>query len=167
MLMYINLLSEDTTANEEFLYNFADINVVAELKRVDGVGFANIMGQREYSMRVWLKPDRMTVYNVSADDVITALRNQNVEAAPEKSGKARGESRSRCSTYFAILENLLTKHNTKILSLRPTPAAISYASKTLPILNLVLSTTTCCRKKMAVPRRRFCLNNALAPTRVK
>ena len=90
MLMYINLLSEDTTANEEFLYNFADINVVAELKRVDGVGFANIMGQREYSMRVWLKPDRMTVYNVSADDVITALRNQNVEAAPGKIGESSG-----------------------------------------------------------------------------
>jgi HAE1 family hydrophobic/amphiphilic exporter-1 len=90
MLMYINLLSEDTTANEEFLYNFADINVVAELKRVDGVGFANIMGLREYSMRVWLKPDRMTVYNVSADDVITALRNQNVEAAPGKIGESSG-----------------------------------------------------------------------------
>jgi hydrophobic/amphiphilic exporter-1 (mainly G- bacteria), HAE1 family len=90
MLMYINLLSEDTTANEEFLYNFADINVVAELKRVDGVGFANIMGQREYSMRVWLKPDRMTVYNVSAEDVITALRNQNVEAAPGKIGESSG-----------------------------------------------------------------------------
>ncbi len=90
MLMYINLLSEDTTANEEFLYNFADINVVAELKRVDGVGFANIMGQREYSMRVWLKPDRMTVYNVSADDVIMALRNQNVEAAPGKIGESSG-----------------------------------------------------------------------------
>lgn len=90
MLMYINLLSEDTTANEEFLYNFADINVVAELKRVDGVGFANIMGQREYSMRVWLKPDRMTVYNVSADDVISALRNQNVEAAPGKIGESSG-----------------------------------------------------------------------------
>ncbi len=90
MLMYINLLSEDTTANEAFLYNFADINVVAELKRVDGVGFANIMGQREYSMRVWLKPDRMTVYNVSADDVIAALRNQNVEAAPGKIGESSG-----------------------------------------------------------------------------
>jgi hydrophobic/amphiphilic exporter-1 (mainly G- bacteria), HAE1 family len=90
MLMYITLLSEDTTANEEFLYNFADINVVAELKRVDGVGFANIMGQREYSMRVWLKPDRMTVYNVSAEDVITALRNQNVEAAPGKIGESSG-----------------------------------------------------------------------------
>jgi HAE1 family hydrophobic/amphiphilic exporter-1 len=120
MLMYINLLSEDTTANEEFLYNFADINVVAELKRVDGVGFANIMGQREYSMRVWLKPDRMTVYNVSADDVISALRNQNVEAAPGKIGESSGR-KSQSLQYVlrytgkftdqAQYENIIIKAN--------------------------------------------------------
>lgn len=90
MLMYLNLMSEDTTADEKFLYNFADINVLAELKRIDGVGFADIMGQREYAMRVWLKPDRLTVYDVSAEDVITALRNQNVEAAPGKIGESSG-----------------------------------------------------------------------------
>jgi len=90
MLMYLNLMSADTAADEKFLFNFADINVMAELKRIDGVGFADIMGQREYSMRVWLKPDRMTVYDVSAEDVITALRNQNVEAAPGKIGESSG-----------------------------------------------------------------------------
>jgi len=91
MLLYLNLMSEDTTADEKFLFNFADINVLAELKRIDGVGFAEIVGSREYAMRVWLKPDRMTVYNVSADDIITALRNQNVEAAPGKIGESSGK----------------------------------------------------------------------------
>lgn len=90
MLMYINLLSEDTTADEKFLFNFADINVLAELKRVDGVGFADILGSREYAMRIWLKPDRLTTYNVSAEDVVNALRNQNVEAAPGKIGESSG-----------------------------------------------------------------------------
>ncbi|MFN8355428.1 MAG: efflux RND transporter permease subunit [Spirosomataceae bacterium] len=90
MLMYINLISRDSTADEKFLYNFADINVLAELKRIDGVGFADIMGQREYAMRVWLRPERMTVYNISADDVITSLRNQNIEAAPGKIGESSG-----------------------------------------------------------------------------
>ncbi len=90
MLMYINLISKDTTIDEKFIYNFADINVLAELKRIDGVGFANLMGQRQYSMRVWLKPDRMTIYNVSTDDVINALRSQNVEAAPGKIGESSG-----------------------------------------------------------------------------
>jgi HAE1 family hydrophobic/amphiphilic exporter-1 len=91
MLLYLNLLSTDTTTDEKFIYNFADINVLAELKRINGVGFADIMGSREYAMRVWLMPDRMTVYNISADDVISALRNQNVEAAPGKIGESSGK----------------------------------------------------------------------------
>ena len=90
MLMYLNIMTNDTTADEKFLYNFTDINILAELKRIDGVGFADIMGQREYSMRVWLKPDRMTSYNVSAEDVMNALKSQNVEAAPGKIGESSG-----------------------------------------------------------------------------
>jgi hydrophobic/amphiphilic exporter-1 (mainly G- bacteria), HAE1 family len=90
MLMYINLLSKDPKTDEKFLFNFADINIMAELKRIDGVGFADIMGQREYAMRIWLKPDRMTSYDVSAEDVIVALRNQNLEAAPGKIGESSG-----------------------------------------------------------------------------
>lgn len=91
MLMYLNIASSDSTLDEKFLYNFTDINILAELKRIEGVGFADIMGQREYAMRVWLKPDRMTVYDVSAEDVINALRNQNVEAAPGKIGESSGK----------------------------------------------------------------------------
>ncbi|AYB30054.1 efflux RND transporter permease subunit [Chryseolinea soli] len=88
MLLYLNLTSDDNTVDENFIYNFADINVLAELKRIDGVGFADIMGAREYSMRIWLKPDRMAIYEVSADEVVQALRAQNVEAAPGKSGES-------------------------------------------------------------------------------
>ncbi|TAH20769.1 MAG: efflux RND transporter permease subunit [Cytophagales bacterium] len=91
MLMYLNLLSTDTTVDEKFIYNFADINVLAELKRINGVGFADIMGSREYAMRVWLMPDRMAVYNISAEDVIAALKSQNVEAAPGKIGESSGK----------------------------------------------------------------------------
>ncbi|SHH89387.1 hydrophobe/amphiphile efflux-1 (HAE1) family protein [Chryseolinea serpens] len=88
MLLYLNLTSDDNTVDENFIYNFADINVLAELKRIDGVGFADIMGAREYSMRIWLKPDRMANYEVSADEVIQALRDQNVEAAPGRAGES-------------------------------------------------------------------------------
>lgn len=88
MLLYLNIISDDPTVDEKFIYNFADINILAELKRIDGVGFAAIMGNRDYSMRVWLKPDRMTVYQVSPDDVINAIRKQNVEAAPGKAGES-------------------------------------------------------------------------------
>ncbi len=88
MLLFLNLMSSDTAAGEQFVYNFADINILPELKRIDGVGFAEIMGAKEYAMRVWLKPDRMKAYNLSTDEVITTLRKQNVEAAPGKTGES-------------------------------------------------------------------------------
>ncbi len=91
MLMYLNLVSSDSTLDEKFIYNFADINVLAELKRIDGVGFADIMGQREYAMRVWLKPQRMDAYEISAEEIIQSLRAQNVEAAPGKVGESSGK----------------------------------------------------------------------------
>jgi hydrophobe/amphiphile efflux-1 (HAE1) family protein len=92
MLLYLNITSNDTTADEQFIYNFADINLLHELKRIDGVGFVDIMGQTDYSMRVWLKPDRMLAYNVSAQEIVDALRNQNVEAAPGRTGESSGKN---------------------------------------------------------------------------
>jgi hydrophobic/amphiphilic exporter-1 (mainly G- bacteria), HAE1 family len=88
MLLYLNLMSTDSTAGEQFVYNFADINILPELKRIEGVGFAEIMGAKEYAMRVWLKPDRMTAYNISTEEVIETIRKQNVEAAPGKTGES-------------------------------------------------------------------------------
>lgn len=92
MLMYLNVMSQDTTLDEKFIYNFADINVLQELKRIDGVGRAEIMGAKEYAMRVWLKPDRMAAYKISTDDVVKAIRAQNVEAAPGKTGLSSDKS---------------------------------------------------------------------------
>ncbi|MBX3257074.1 MAG: efflux RND transporter permease subunit [Chitinophagaceae bacterium] len=92
MLLYLNIVSKDSTMDEQFIFNFTDINVLKELKRIEGVGFAEIMGAKDYAMRVWLRPDRMLAYNVSAEEVITALRNQNVEAAPGKTGESSGKT---------------------------------------------------------------------------
>src|SRR5690606_13763619 len=86
MLMYLNLMSSDTTQDELFVYNFADINILHELKRINGVGFVEIMGARDYAMRVWLKPDRMASYNISPQDIVDAIQSQNVEAAPGATG---------------------------------------------------------------------------------
>ncbi|NBT08510.1 MAG: efflux RND transporter permease subunit [Chitinophagia bacterium] len=91
MLMYINLYSKDTSLDINFLYNYADINVLSEIKRIDGVGFADILGNREYAMRIWLKPDRMLAYSISADEVLKALDEQNLEAAPGKTGESSGK----------------------------------------------------------------------------
>jgi len=99
MLLYLNITSDDKSMGEKFIYNFADINVLQELKRINGVGFAEIMGSREYSMRVWLKPDRMAAYDVGTDDVVEAIRAQNVEAAPGKSGESSGTTQARPLQY--------------------------------------------------------------------
>ena len=98
MLLYINLYSKDTSTDQKFLFNFADINVLSELKRVDGVGVADIVGNREYAMRVWLKPDRMLAYKISADEVMEALNQQSLEASPGKTGESSGK-RSQAFEY--------------------------------------------------------------------
>ena len=86
MLMYLNIMSSDSTHTEKFVYNFADINILRELKRIDGVGLVEIMGSRDYAMRVWLNPNRLAAYNMVPQDVTEAIRNQNIEAAPGKTG---------------------------------------------------------------------------------
>jgi len=88
MLMYLNIYSSDTTLDEKFIYNFADINIIPEIKRIKGVGQFQVMGVKQYAMRIWLKPDKMLAYSVSTDDVLNALEEQNVEAAPGKIGES-------------------------------------------------------------------------------
>ncbi|WP_341326361.1 efflux RND transporter permease subunit [Methylotuvimicrobium sp. KM2] len=109
MLLYINILSSDPLLDEKFLYNFTDINVLKELKRIDGVGFAEILGSREYAMRVWLKPDKMLMYNISANEIVEKLKTQNVEAAPGKVGESSGK---KAQTLQYVLK-YTGKFNTK------------------------------------------------------
>ena len=109
MLMYLNIYSDDPELQEKFLYNFADINVLAELKRVQGVGFADILGAKEYAMRIWLKPDKMLTYKVSTHDINDALDNQNIEAAPGK----LGENSDRTNFPMQYVVKYTGKYNTK------------------------------------------------------
>jgi HAE1 family hydrophobic/amphiphilic exporter-1 len=92
ILMYLNIYSKDTLHDEKFLYNFADINILSELKRVKGVGYADILGAKEYAMRIWVKPDKMLAYGISSEDVINILEEQNIESAPGKIGESSDKS---------------------------------------------------------------------------
>ena len=98
MLMYINLYSDDPHTDQKFLFNYADINILSELKRVNGVGVADILGNREYAMRIWLKPDRMLAYKISADEVMKSLEEQSLEASPGRTGESSGK-RSEAFEY--------------------------------------------------------------------
>jgi len=91
MLMYINLFSKDDDADEKFLYNYANVNILPELQRLHGVGNASILGTRQYAMRIWLKPDRMRAYNVSAEEVMKALEEQSVIGSPGRLGQSSGK----------------------------------------------------------------------------
>ena len=87
ILMYLNIYSNDPELSERFIHNFADLNILSELKRIKGVGYANILGNKEYAMRIWLKPDKMLAYDIAADDILDALEEQNLEASPGKIGE--------------------------------------------------------------------------------
>ncbi|MFZ4862873.1 efflux RND transporter permease subunit [Sphingobacterium sp. Mn56C] len=121
MLMYINMYSEDSTMDGNFLYNFTDLNVLSELRRVDGVGAANILGNREYAMRIWLKPDRMLAYKISADEVMTALGNQSLEASPGKTGEASGKRSQAFNYVLKYPGRFTTKEGYENIVLRANP----------------------------------------------
>lgn len=92
MLMYVNLFSTDKNADEKFLYNYANVNIIPELQRINGMGRAQILGSRTYAMRVWLKPDRMRAYNVSTEEVMKAMEEQSIIGRPGRLGQASGKT---------------------------------------------------------------------------
>lgn len=86
MLMVFSIYDESDQYGIEFLENYANINLVPEVKRVNGVGDVMVLGT-DYSMRIWLKPDIMAQYKLIPNDVATALAEQNIEAAPGQFGE--------------------------------------------------------------------------------
>ncbi len=102
MLMYVNLYSTDPNADQKFLYNFANVNVMPVIKRIRGMGRPWNLGNRSYAMRVWLKPDRMRAYRISSEDVMKALAEQSIIGSPGRLGQATGvtsQSREYVLTY--------------------------------------------------------------------
>ena len=87
MLMVISVYSPNSTYDDIFLSNYTSINVLDVLARVQGVGRAEILGARDYGMRIWLKPDRMTSLGLTASDVINAIRDQNIQISPGSIGQ--------------------------------------------------------------------------------
>lgn len=82
-----SLTTDDGRYDDEFLTNYNNINVIPLLKRINGVGDVQTPGMKNYSMRIWLKPDKMKQYGLVPTDISGALAEQNIEAAPGAFGE--------------------------------------------------------------------------------
>ncbi len=119
-----SLTSEDGRYDDEFVTNYALINVVPQLKRINGVGDVQSPSTRSYSMRIWLKPEKMKEFGLMPSDISAALAEQNIEAAPGSFGEStdmqyeytlRYKGRLKTPTEY---ENILIKSNTSGQTLR-------------------------------------------------
>ncbi len=87
ILMIVNLFSPDESRDNLYLSNYATIQLKDELARLEGVGDITYLGQRDYSMRVWLDPGKMAFRNLTANDVATAIGQQNIQVAAGQIGQ--------------------------------------------------------------------------------
>jgi len=81
IMLVVNLVSPDGRHDQLYLSNYATIQVKDELARLDGVGNVSFLGQRDYSMRLWLDPEKLSARRLTSNDVVAALREQNVQVA--------------------------------------------------------------------------------------
>ena len=88
IIMFVAVSSTDSNYDETFLQNYIKINLIPQLQRIPGVGEAQVFGGKDYSMRIWLKPDRLTANNLTPQDVTNAIKDQNLEAAPGRFGQS-------------------------------------------------------------------------------
>jgi hydrophobic/amphiphilic exporter-1 (mainly G- bacteria), HAE1 family len=117
-IMFVAVSSEDSTQYDElFLENYIKVSLIPQVQRVPGVAQALVFGTKDYSMRIWLKPDRLIANNLSPQDVLNAIKDQNLEAAPGRLGQNSTESFEYVLKYKGKLsqredyENLVIKAN--------------------------------------------------------
>ncbi|HMI60830.1 MAG TPA: efflux RND transporter permease subunit [Puia sp.] len=117
IIMFIGLYSTDSSYDETFLQNYSKINLIPKLQRIPGVADATPFGTKDYSMRIWLKPDRLAAYNLSPIEVTSAIKDQSLEAAPGRFGQSSKEVYEYVLKYKGKLnlnedyENVIVKSN--------------------------------------------------------
>ena len=104
MLLVFSIYCDDNNFDQEFLENYAKINVIPRIQRVAGVGDAMVMGA-DYSMRIWLKPDVMAQYHLIPSDISAALAEQNIEAAPGRIGERENQTFQYILKYRGRLQS--------------------------------------------------------------
>lgn len=116
-LMFVSFYSENENIDRTYIQNYMNINVVPELKRVNGVGDANVFGSRNYSMRVWLDPVKMANYGLIPADVTAAINEQSLEAAAGQFGENNGQTFQYVIRYSGKYKSEVQYENIVIKSL--------------------------------------------------
>lgn len=98
-LMFLSFYSTNPDYDDTFLQNYLKINVIPELQRVNGVGDVSVFGGKDYSMRIWLNPQKLAAYSLMPSDVVAALKEQSLEAAAGALGENNGEAFSYTIKY--------------------------------------------------------------------
>ncbi len=117
IIMFVAVSSKDSSYDETFLQNYTKINLIPQIQRIPGVGDAQVFGAKDYSMRIWLKPDRLTANNLTPQDITNAIRDQNLEAAPGRFGQSSTQTFEYVLKYKGKLnrnddyENIIIKAN--------------------------------------------------------
>ncbi|AMR30708.1 multidrug transporter AcrB [Mucilaginibacter sp. PAMC 26640] len=115
-IMIFSLSSTNKSYDQTFLQNYANINLLPQIKRISGVGDATAFGSKDYSMRIWLKPSVMASYHLIPDDINAALAEQNVDAAPGKVGENDNQSYQYTLKYKGRLKTVADFQNIVIKS---------------------------------------------------
>ena len=123
ILMVVGLYSPNSTYDAVFLGNYCDINLVDAIKRVRGVGDVKNFTAQDYSMRVWLRPDRLAALGITPSDIQNAIKEQNASPLPAASGPSRRPQARKCSSTSALSACSRTLRSSRKSSFAPTPTA--------------------------------------------
>ncbi|MEE1944746.1 efflux RND transporter permease subunit [Pedobacter sp. KR3-3] len=104
-VLIFGIYSDDPSYDQKFLQNYANINIIPQIKRINGVGDASAFGLMDYTMRIWLKPDVMATYGLVPNDISVALAEQNIEAAPGQFGEQGNQAFQYILKYTGRLKN--------------------------------------------------------------
>ena len=123
------LYSPKGTYDQLYLSNYATINVIDALSRLNGVGQASLFGPLDYSMRIWLDPDQLTALNLTPSDVVAAVQGQNVPAALGRIGAAPMSQDQRIQFTVKTQGRLTRPENSRTSCCAPIPTARSFGVK--------------------------------------
>ena len=121
ILLTVSLNSPDNRYDQLYLSNYAVLHLKDELSRLEGISEVLVFGQRDYSMRVWVDPDKLAVRNLTVSDVVTAIRSQNLQVAVGQLGQNHGGSGSAWQFPLSTRGRLIEPDEFEKIIVRSTP----------------------------------------------